>query len=154
MTAIKEIAGEVKGERGDHQFRLYLTLAPQAEQILAQSREFFRDKDNTIFHKGYPTNFRQRGHTPTLQFWPETVSACLQIPAAPRLRTRSGARNCLLAKPSRQSTAARPSSRYTSPAHHRMHRFVALFGFDLFQLGNLPLPKFASGGETRLFFSH
>lgn len=67
VTAIEEIAGEVKGARGDLMFRLYVSLAPDSQEILARSREFFRDKDNKVFHKGYPNNFRQKGRVPTLQ---------------------------------------------------------------------------------------
>lgn len=64
---INEIAGQVKGARGDLQFRVYVRLAPDAQDVLTQSREFFRDKDNTVFHKGYPNNYRQRGKVPTVQ---------------------------------------------------------------------------------------
>lgn len=67
VEGINEIAGQVKGARGDLQFRVYVRLAPDAQNILTQSREFFRDKDNTVFHKGYPNNYRQRGKVPTIQ---------------------------------------------------------------------------------------
>jgi hypothetical protein len=67
VTSINEIAGQINGVRGDKQYRLYVSLAPEAEDILTRSREFFRDKDNTVFHKDFPINFRQRGREPTLQ---------------------------------------------------------------------------------------
>lgn len=68
VTAVNEIAGQVKGLGSDQQFRLYVTLVPDAQEVLTQAREFFRDKDNTVFHKEYPINFRQRGRVPTIQF--------------------------------------------------------------------------------------
>jgi hypothetical protein len=55
VTAVNEIAGQVKGLGGDHQFRLYVTLVPDAQEVLNRAREFFRDKDNTVFHKEYTT---------------------------------------------------------------------------------------------------
>jgi hypothetical protein len=67
VAAINEIAGQIRGVGGDKQYRLYVSLFPEAQEILARSREFFRDKDNTVFHKDYPINFRQRGREPTLQ---------------------------------------------------------------------------------------
>jgi hypothetical protein len=67
VTAVDEIAGQVKGVGGDHQFRLYVTLVPDAQEVLTRASEFFRDKDNTVFHKEYPINFRQRGRVPTIQ---------------------------------------------------------------------------------------
>ncbi|MEP7271583.1 MAG: hypothetical protein ABI882_08755 [Acidobacteriota bacterium] len=67
VDSLNEIAGQIKGVGGDKQFRLYVTLIPQTQEILAKSREFFRDKDNTVFHKEYPINYRQRGKEPTLQ---------------------------------------------------------------------------------------
>jgi hypothetical protein len=68
VAALTEVAGETRGASGDKQFRLYVTLAPGAQELLAHSLEFFRDKDNTVFHHEYPNNLRQRGRAPTLQF--------------------------------------------------------------------------------------
>ena len=65
---LDEIAGQIKGVGGDKQFRIYVRLVPDAQDVLAKSTEFFRDKDNTVFHKEYPINYRQRGKVPTLQF--------------------------------------------------------------------------------------
>lgn len=67
VKELEQIAGEEKGKRGDLQFRLYVKVAPETEQILIASREFKRDKDNTVFHKGYPLNFRQAGRYPSIQ---------------------------------------------------------------------------------------
>jgi hypothetical protein len=67
VTSIDAIAGQVKGARGDLQFRLYVQLVPDAQEVLTQAHEFFRDKDNTVFHKDFPNNFRQRGRVPTIQ---------------------------------------------------------------------------------------
>ncbi len=67
VTTIDAIAGQVKGARGDVQFRLYVQLVTDAQEVLTRAREFFRDKDNTVFHKDFPKNFRQRGRVPTMQ---------------------------------------------------------------------------------------
>jgi len=68
VGSLEGIAGEVDGAGGDKQFRLYVKLAPGAVGKLGAVKEFTRGKDNTIFHHGYPVNFRQRGKPPTLQF--------------------------------------------------------------------------------------
>ncbi|MGH9839027.1 MAG: hypothetical protein ACREEM_09600 [Blastocatellia bacterium] len=67
IQALESIAGKEQGKRGDHQFRLYALMAPDTEQRLLASREFKRGKDNTVFHKGYPLNFRQSGRYPSIQ---------------------------------------------------------------------------------------
>jgi hypothetical protein len=59
VASLDGIAGEDKGKRGDQQFRIYVRMAPDAERRLIDAREFRRDKDNTIFHKDYPLNYRQ-----------------------------------------------------------------------------------------------
>jgi hypothetical protein len=46
---------------------MWFDLVPDAQEVLTRASEFFRDKDNTVFHKEYPINFRQRGHVPTIQ---------------------------------------------------------------------------------------
>jgi len=40
---------------------------PDALQKLKASREFFRDRDNTVYHHGYPLNYRQDGGAPSIQ---------------------------------------------------------------------------------------
>lgn len=67
VEGIDEILGEVRGARGDRQFRLLVLLAPDALDRLTRSREFTRTADNTIYHPGYPVSFRLRGGTPSIQ---------------------------------------------------------------------------------------
>lgn len=67
VQAIETINGKVPQARGDLQFRMYVVLKPDAVQTLKNSREFFRDRDNTVYHHGYPMNYRQGGTAPTIQ---------------------------------------------------------------------------------------
>ena len=67
VEAIEAINGKVPKARGDLQFRLYVVLKPDALQTLKDSSEFFRDRDNTVYHHGYPLNYRQDGRAPTIQ---------------------------------------------------------------------------------------
>ena len=64
---VESISGQIPGASGDHQFRLYVRLIPDALDTLARSQEFKRGVDNTVFHKGYPTNYRAQGGTPSIQ---------------------------------------------------------------------------------------
>lgn len=68
VEMIESLAGHVPGARGDHQFRVYVLLKPDALTKLYASREFHRVADNTIYHAGYPLNFRQQGGEPSMQF--------------------------------------------------------------------------------------
>jgi hypothetical protein len=67
VERVEAVRGEVPGARGDHQFRMYVRLTPEAVDQLEQSREFKRGVDNTIYHKGYPINYRAQGGTPSIQ---------------------------------------------------------------------------------------
>jgi hypothetical protein len=67
VESIEAINGKVPRARGDLQFRMYVVLKPDALQKLKDSSEFFRDRDNTIYHHGYPVNYRQDG-VPSIQF--------------------------------------------------------------------------------------
>ena len=67
VEAIEAISGKITRARGDLQFRMYVVLKPEARQKLKESSEFFRDRDNTVYHRGYPLNYRQDG-TPSIQF--------------------------------------------------------------------------------------
>jgi hypothetical protein len=67
VQAIETVHGMVPKSRGDLQFRAYVVLKPGVYDILEKSQEFKRGSDNTIFHKGYPINWRQQGKVPTLQ---------------------------------------------------------------------------------------
>jgi len=42
-------------------------LAPNAREMLERSREFKRALDNTVYHKGYPLNYREQNGTPSIQ---------------------------------------------------------------------------------------
>lgn len=68
VDSIDSIAGEEQGKGSDEQFRLYVNLKPGAIDKLDVSREFVHGKNNTVFHKGFPINYRQKGTVPTLQF--------------------------------------------------------------------------------------
>jgi hypothetical protein len=67
IDLVERVAGEVSGARGDRQFRVYVYLKQSAIDRLYASREFRRDRDNTIYHAGYPINFRQTGGVPSIQ---------------------------------------------------------------------------------------
>ena len=67
VQGIEAINGKVPKARGDLQFRVYVQLKPDAIQKLKDSTEFFRDRDNTVFHYGYPINYRQGGGDPSIQ---------------------------------------------------------------------------------------
>ncbi len=64
---VESISGQIPGASGDHQFRIYVRLIPDALNTLARSQEFKRGVDNTVFHKGYPANYRAQGGTPSIQ---------------------------------------------------------------------------------------
>src|SRR6516225_11342714 len=67
VESIETINGKVLRARGDLQFRMYVVLKPDALQKLKDSSEFFRDRDNTVYHHGYPLNYRQGGGAPSIQ---------------------------------------------------------------------------------------
>ncbi len=68
VARIDAIAGHNPDKGGDKQFRLYVQVRPDAKQVLEKTREFTRQVDNTVFHKGYPICFRGAGSTPSIQF--------------------------------------------------------------------------------------
>ena len=68
VEAVDEVLGEQSGARGDRQFRLYVYLKPNAVDILNRSQEFFRDKDNTVYHAGFPICYRLKNGPPSIQF--------------------------------------------------------------------------------------
>jgi hypothetical protein len=68
VDALDEVMGEESGVGGDRQFRLYVYLKPNAVDILSRSQEFFRDKDNSVYHKGFPICFRLKNGPPSIQF--------------------------------------------------------------------------------------
>jgi hypothetical protein len=64
---VETVHGKIPRTRGDLQFRIYVALKPTALEVLEASREFRRGRDNTVFHKGYPVNYRQQGGVPSIQ---------------------------------------------------------------------------------------
>jgi hypothetical protein len=68
VDSIDEVMGEESGERGDRQFRIYVYLKPDAVDTLNRSQEFFRDKDNVNYHKGFPICYRLKNGPPSIQF--------------------------------------------------------------------------------------
>ena len=68
VDSLERASGEYVGRPGDEEFRLYVSLKPGAREILERSVEFHRDKDNTVYHVGYPISYRQNGKPPSIQF--------------------------------------------------------------------------------------
>jgi hypothetical protein len=66
VERVESVRGEIAGESGDRQFRMYSRLTPEAVDTLGRSQQFRRRADNSIYHKGYPINFRQQGK-PSIQ---------------------------------------------------------------------------------------
>src|SRR4029079_1192638 len=67
VERVDTVKGEVAGASSDRQFRLYVRLTPNAREMLDRSREFKRGIDNTVYHKGYPLNYREQNGTPSIQ---------------------------------------------------------------------------------------
>ena len=67
VERVDSVHGKVEGAAGDHQFRMYVRLKEGALDSLERSKEFARGADNTVYHKGYPINYRQQGGTPSIQ---------------------------------------------------------------------------------------
>ena len=68
VDAVDQVMGEESGADGDMQFRLYVYLKPNAVDVLNRSREFFHDKDNAVYHKGFPICYRLKNGPPSIQF--------------------------------------------------------------------------------------
>jgi hypothetical protein len=68
VESVERIAGQQSGRSGDQQYRLYVTLRPDARDVLDRSREFVRDHENTVYHPGYPHSYRLGGGAPSAQF--------------------------------------------------------------------------------------
>ena len=68
VKGLERIAGQYYGRGGDQQFRLYVFLEPNTRETLEKSKEFFLGHENTVYHVGYPTSFRQEGKVPNIQF--------------------------------------------------------------------------------------
>ncbi len=67
VVKLERIAGQYYGRGGDEQYRLFFEVKPGTREILEKSTTFYRDADNTVYHPGYPLNFRQVGKPPTMQ---------------------------------------------------------------------------------------
>jgi hypothetical protein len=67
VARIEAVHGAIQGAGGDEQFRMYVELVPDAIDIMETSRQFRRGADNTVYHKGYPRNYRQQNGPPSMQ---------------------------------------------------------------------------------------
>jgi hypothetical protein len=67
IKLIESVHGKIPDTRGDQQFRIYVLLADDALDKLYKCREFKRTSDNSVYHIGYPINFRQQGGVPSIQ---------------------------------------------------------------------------------------
>ncbi len=67
IERVDSVKGEVPDASSDRQFRMYVRLTPNAREMLERSQEFKRGVDNTVYHKGYPINYRERRGTPSIQ---------------------------------------------------------------------------------------
>jgi hypothetical protein len=67
VSYIETVHRKISEAEGDLQFRIYAALKPTALQTLEASREFKRGRDNAVYHKGYPINYRQEGGVPSIQ---------------------------------------------------------------------------------------
>ena len=67
IARLQAIHGKIEGAGGDEQFRIYIELKADAVEMLDKSREFARGADNTVYHKGYPINYRHQVAPPSMQ---------------------------------------------------------------------------------------
>ena len=68
VDSVDEVMGEESGVGGDRQFRIYVYLKLTAVDILNKTQEFVRDRDNTVYHKGFPISYRLKKGPPSIQF--------------------------------------------------------------------------------------
>jgi hypothetical protein len=68
VDQVDSVRGEVAGAPGDRQFRMYVRLVPGAVDTLARSQQFKRGVDNSVYHEGYPTSYREQRGAPSIQF--------------------------------------------------------------------------------------
>jgi hypothetical protein len=68
VEQVDSVRGEIAGAPGDRQFRMYVRLVPGALETLARSQQFKRRADNSVYHKGYPTSYREQSGAPSIQF--------------------------------------------------------------------------------------
>ncbi len=67
VKLVESVHGQIPQTRGDEQFRIYVLLQPDALEKLYKSVQFRRTGDNSVYHIGYPVNFRQQGGAPSIQ---------------------------------------------------------------------------------------
>lgn len=67
VERVDTVRGKVLDAASDRQFRMYVRLREDALDILARSQQFKRHADNTVYHKGYPLNYRGQGGPPSIQ---------------------------------------------------------------------------------------
>jgi hypothetical protein len=67
IETVDTVRGQVPGASGDRQFRVYVLLKQGSPDLLERSQQFKRVHDNTVYHKGYPINYRGQGGTPSIQ---------------------------------------------------------------------------------------
>lgn len=67
IERVDAVKGQIAGAQGDRQFRIYVRLKEDALDLLERSQEFNRGVDNSVYHKGYPINYRQQGGAPSIQ---------------------------------------------------------------------------------------
>ena len=68
IDGVERIAGQYVGRGGDQQFRIYVHIKPEAEDVLERSTQFHFGHENTVYHVGYPRSYRQEGNVPNIQF--------------------------------------------------------------------------------------
>lgn len=68
VAQLETVNGKIEGASGDHQYRLYVVLKPDALKTLSGTQPFSRAMDNTVYHKEYPLSYRQEGGAPSIQF--------------------------------------------------------------------------------------
>lgn len=68
VNQLETVNGKIEGTSGDHQYRLYVVLKPDALKTLEDTQPFSRGMDNTVYHKEYPLNYRQQDGVPSIQF--------------------------------------------------------------------------------------
>src|ERR1044072_6690377 len=67
VQLVESVHGEINKARGDQQYRIYVLLSDHALETLYKCKAFKLVGDNTIYHIGYPINFRQQGGAPSIQ---------------------------------------------------------------------------------------
>lgn len=67
VESVESTRGQITGAAGDRQFRMFVVLTEKALDTLERSQQFNRGVDNTVYHRGYPINYRQQGGVPSIQ---------------------------------------------------------------------------------------